>query len=389
VRYLGKAAWDEIILLSLYLFEKSTGPSFIDAFCEQVFEKLSLDHDPDGWFLMGRAARDNISFAREDIIRITGEIVKIWLKEIEKDTAVSILKEITRFSKDGKNVLKDVIYEIIANNTAERAFEALYLYKQLYEINESILDIISNNKDYLNFLAYLPVYRDNEMLAGYIEKNLEEKQWVIYHNSAADKTNDIFKKLLTGKLNPFELKGFTISTWSKIFIAFQNRNRFLEINKSQLEKGNIKFLDRFFDYLFGYLFYEKFELSFNFFGSVVHSLSGKGIVEGAGNMNSFSVANPFMIPFTFNFVLTAALCHYFIIMFADLNRKFHKKKGLKEEEIIVAAVEYNKKNLFDFYFITFSWDFYSKAFNERYQQLKDGEEKSSTLAAFVVNAARM
>jgi hypothetical protein len=35
--YLGKAAWEEIILLSLYLFTKSTGPSFIDAFSEAVF----------------------------------------------------------------------------------------------------------------------------------------------------------------------------------------------------------------------------------------------------------------------------------------------------------------------------------------------------------------
>ena len=46
VRYLPKAAWEEIILLSLYLFEKSTGPSFIDAFCEEVFKKLRTGHDP-------------------------------------------------------------------------------------------------------------------------------------------------------------------------------------------------------------------------------------------------------------------------------------------------------------------------------------------------------
>jgi hypothetical protein len=76
-------------------------------------------------------------------------------------------------------------------------------------------------------------------------------------------------------------------------------------------------------------------------------------------------------------------------MYSEFNRKFHEGKGLEEIEVKEAADAYIEKNPFDFYFITFSWDFYSKAFNERYQQLAEGEAKAMALAAFVVNAARV
>jgi hypothetical protein len=128
-----------------------------------------------------------------------------------------------------------VIKETIKKSPAEKAFESLYLFEQFYKIDPGLLEIISKNKDYYNLLAYLPFFRDNKIFDGYIDKNLEESQWVIYYNSAADKTNENLQRLLNGKLNPDEFKGYTLSAWMKIFHAFLDRNGFLEINRSQWE----------------------------------------------------------------------------------------------------------------------------------------------------------
>lgn len=637
--YMNKPAWEEPILLSLYLFAGSTGPSFIDAFSEAVIEKLTDEPAVIGWFLLGRAVRDNIKFALDDIKKISGEILKIYLDSSQEDIAFTVLKEIVQFSKEGKNILKNVINETIRNNPAEKAFEFLHLYKQLYEVDSILLEVIYNTEDCLNLLAYLPVYRDNEIFTGFIDEKLKESQWVLYYNSAADKTNKNLEQLITGKLKLIELKGYTISCWTKIFLAYQERGRFLEINQSQLEltiridnilydfggyayinypltlfhhfmedignvnvskisnqrflfedrkkyvlldakfladwlckillntlwdfeenipldrqilglsreqmtekfsdlsrnlsryfnrdftryfsrylsrdfsqdfsryfsryfsrhfsrylsrefsryfnrdfsidlnrelsrhlsrafsqefcgyfsrylsrdfsllsknlsrylsryfyrdfnrdlrdfisilylkryneelelynlsgkneekidnlfmdvlgKGDIVSIDKFFGFMFIDLMLEKFQLSFDFFGSAVQSFSGKKKAGVTQNKNILSVINPLVIPFIFNFVLSATLIHYFLNILSDLNRKFHNKKHPNEQMIIRAIDNYIDKNPFEFYFITFSWDFYSKAFNERYQKLKDGDEKDLALAAFVVNAARV
>ncbi|UCH92496.1 MAG: NACHT domain-containing protein [Candidatus Aminicenantes bacterium] len=618
LRYIKKAAWEEPILLSLYLFTKSTGPSFIDAFTEAVFENLSRHDDPNGWFLMARAVRDNINFAHEDIKRINREIVKIWLTGSEKTIAFSILKEIVKFSKKGKNILKEIIKENIKNNPAEKAFESLYLYKEFYEIDSAIPGIISENKDYLDLLPYLPVYQDDPILKDYIEENLEEPQWNIYYNGAADKTTENLDKLLTAQLNPFEIKGQMISSWSRVFAAFQQRNRFLKINKSgpdpgikfnnircnfdyanvnypltlflhfiekieyispktitnqwfiledkgnqapinnkflsgwinkilsnalalverynssnksishankegikhikksiddfsvefsrnfirefgrdfsrdfiryfnldfiryfsrefslefsrnfslyfnrefsrdfsqdfsrcfsqvfnlgfsrefstdsskdigslvydsyykkydekgilnwdelheknfqvtndiytdEFKNNNMTFIDKFFNdlCLYIHLTFHQFTTKSKTIASIVHSFSGQEPGKVRQRQPSISIASTLMLPFEPGFILTGVLGCYAINLLADMSLRFHEKEELENGKVLYVVDRYCKKNPIEFYFINFAWDFYSKAFNERYPKFKEVEEKNLALAAFVVNAARV
>ena len=109
--YMENLTWQEPILISLYLLEKFSGASFIDTFTEAAFKKLDKEKNPRGWFLLGLAIRDNTDFAPEDIKRILRELINIWIKGIEKKTAVSILQEINIFSKGGKNILNEVMKE--------------------------------------------------------------------------------------------------------------------------------------------------------------------------------------------------------------------------------------------------------------------------------------
>ncbi len=634
--YIGNPAWEEPILLSLYLFTKSTGPSFIDAFSERVFKKLSDNPDINGWFLLGRAVRDNIRFASDDIKQITRQILEIYSDGQQEGIALSILKEIARFSKEGRSILMDVIKESIEIDPARIALKSLYLYSQFNEINLQLMGIISNNKDRSNLSAYSPVYKDNKdndiLFSGNIDQKMKESQWVLYYNSAADKTNESFEWIMSGEINPFKLRGYIISNWVKLFSTFQTRREFLKNNRFQVElmarfrnlccdfggyavvnyplrlfndfmenienlkvsnvpglrltceyreidreinaklmegwflrillktwrtfekytasdipitnqekkqitdsvivyskelswyfsgklnfefnrklsfelskelrrnfsqyfgrelkfelreelgfdlsqelsrdfirdlshkfsrdfsrylskylsrefsrvfirdlsrdlsrevsrdlkhliseqylkkyneklnwgkltgrnvemiypllidefeKENIKLIDGFFEYIYVSILLHKFELLYNFSGITVQSFANERVPTPTEYHYSLLLANPLMIPFTFNLILLAALNHYIFNMFADLNRKFHKKEILGEEIIREVIDDYTDKNPFGFYFIAFSWDFYSKAFNEQSKNLKDREEKGLALAAFVVNAARL
>jgi energy-coupling factor transporter ATP-binding protein EcfA2 len=221
--YLEDPAWEEPILLALYLFDRSTGPSFIEAFSTAVFEKLTRAYTINGWFLLGRAVRDNLKFACEDMKRIIREILNLWLERRQEDMALAILKEIDRFSKEGENILKGVIIEAVKNKPVEKAFEFILRYKQLYEIDIPLLEALAGNKGYSTLGAYLPVYRENEIISEFIAKNLEESQWVTYYNSAVDKTNENLEKLVTRPLNLKESKGYIISHWAKLFQSYQYR----------------------------------------------------------------------------------------------------------------------------------------------------------------------
>lgn len=619
--YMEDTAWEEPILLALYLFDRSTGPSFIDAFSAAVFKKLSGTSANNGWFLLGRAVRDNLKFAHEDIKRITGKILGLWLEYRHEQIAFPILKEIVEFSKEGENILKEVISEAVKNEPAERAFDSIFLYEKLYKIDPPLVEALAGNKEYSTLLAYLPVYRYKEWVHGYIYENLEERQWVTYYNSAADKTSEYLQKLPAWPLLLKELKGYIISHWAKLFLAYQERREFLEINrehleglkgikniccdfggyaqvsyrlrlfyplaedtesvhvskithqrflsenkwtyplnekffnswlckilenifwtfeknisrdemlpgpyrdllitkisnlsmdsikiidwqisedfgshlnnnvirdfsrnlsrtfiqdfirdfsqnffkefkedfiiqfirelsldfiwdftwgisqlkrnlswdfgyfsndfsdfisnlydkkyhekldwerlsemndrmiyelvKEELEKGEIVFIEKFFNYLGNYLFRYKFELSFHTFGTVTQSLSGKGLVGVTHRENFTFMTNPLVLPFTFYFLLTAVLSHYLLNIYADLTRQFHGKEEPNREEIQTVFDDLCKRNPVDFYFLAFSWDFYAQAFNEQYRKQAASETRELSLAAFVVSAARV
>lgn len=228
LQFFGDPICFEPILLALQIFARSTGLPFIDAFIDKAFTKLSNESNPNGWFLLGRAVRDNINFARDDIKRIIREIVDIWMKDHEGSNAFPILKDIVHFSDQGKRILKQVIKENIKINAAANAFKALCFYKKFYRIDSSLTEIIPGNKDISNLLPYLPVYRKSNILNRYILENLGLHHWVIYFNSAADKTLENIQGLPQSNCSPLELKAYLLSSWHRIINTFQHRRRFLD-----------------------------------------------------------------------------------------------------------------------------------------------------------------
>jgi hypothetical protein len=138
-----------------------------------------------------------------------------------------------------------------------------------------------------------------------------------------------------------------------------------------------------------YLFYSEFSVSSGPVRFSSQSFTGEKNAVVSTSFPPVSMKTPLVIPFTFNFVLTASLTHYVINLMAELNTISQNRRKIKQSLISKTINDFTRKNPFWLYLINFSWDFYSKDFNENYQNLKDGEEKSLALAAFVVNAAKV
>ena len=250
LNYMKIPAWEEIILLSLYIFSKSPGGnSFIDHFTQEAFKILSEEPIPECWYLLGRAVRDNISFTFDDTRRIIKELVELWVNNPLQEFPIIVLSEILEFSLDGKQFLKEILAENIEKEIAQKAFRSLYLYIRWFPLDKKIIEAIRNNFDILNLLPYLPVYNSEKLFSQFIDENMEESHWNVYYNSIKDLPGRNLDHIINYHINGHELIGYIINSWSKIFADLQERNHFLEINQTaakdgqQIEKINLDFGD--------------------------------------------------------------------------------------------------------------------------------------------------
>lgn len=245
--YIKMPTWEEIILLALYIFSKSPGGNvFIDQFCIDAFNMLEKDPIPECWYLLGRAVRDNISFALEDMKKIVAELVKLWIGGENKDISRLVLKEIKDFSDEGKKFLKDILDENVKRGNAQEAYASLLLLEENFKVNAQTFEAILKNQDHSNLFPYLPAFKDTEFLHKFIDNHLDINHWNLYYNSSNDATGKNLDDIINYRIKEQEITGYILSSWSKIIAAIKERKHFLKINQvnekePQITKINFDF----------------------------------------------------------------------------------------------------------------------------------------------------
>ena len=242
VKKLDDPAWEEFILFALLHFSQNKLPGFFDLFDRLVFQYLRAGEIPYAWITLGRSVRDNVKLDDKTVNRIIEELLKYWLKKINhihpavetENVFYIVLKEIAGFSPRGKQFLKKILGNIIINNPTPEAFAALSFLKQFYAVDQSTLHAVDNHQHKEYLLPYLPIYREESLLSTYIDENLKEKHWVTYYNSTRQQVLENLDRMAGKQTKAPELRGYIISSWSKILEAFNRRRRFLKKNKPLL-----------------------------------------------------------------------------------------------------------------------------------------------------------
>lgn len=151
------------------------------------------------------------------------------------------------------------------------------------------------------------------------------------------------------------------------------------------KQEHLSFIDHFYLYLYDYLFMHIFELNFESKGSISRILSPDNMVSFA---NIFMlIKNPFMLPYTFNFIFSSAMNHYIVKLLADLNTRFYKSLEASKEVVLDAVNDYSYNHPFVSYFIHYSWEFFCLRLKEQCKGYY--EANSLALAAFIIDAAKV
>lgn len=198
--------------------------------------------------MLGKAVRDNISFALVDMKRIINELVKLWVHEPTKTVPMITIKEIIEFSPDGKIFLKEILTDNISSGETTQTIASLYLLNLHFFIDADIVAAIENNSDKAHFFPYLPAFRMIEPITQYMNQNLDIIYWNQYYNSTRDHIGRNLDQIINYRSSTNELTGYILSSWSTLFASLQERKNFLKQN--EIKENDRQITSIYFD--FGY-----------------------------------------------------------------------------------------------------------------------------------------
>jgi len=214
IEHIEHPAWQEVILLALYL----SNTSFLDLFFCEVKRKEDFKNRQEVWQLLGRAVRDNLNFANEDIKIIITKLLDFWLDLKKRTDAAAVLKEIRRFSNQKIIALnKDVFYDEIKNRNADSAFSLINFYIELFEkTDKELFDSITKNQDLSKLFSYLPFFKNEPDIINFTRKNASLENLIIFFDSMSGNTENIIFNILQKPLSANEIQGFYFSSLKSI-----------------------------------------------------------------------------------------------------------------------------------------------------------------------------
>jgi hypothetical protein len=239
-----------------------------------------------------------------------------------------------------------------------RAFSRYFRYDLTRDLRRDLLN---------SFLGFV-----NQDPGSYFRQDFREYLNDTQSQELKKEISTIYSKILKKRLNWDNLSADQFELVYKVFL-------------NEFDQVNLSLVDHFYIYLYEYLFNHKFDISFESEDSSGRYLSKDNIIIVP--KTHLPINNPFMIPFTFNFILAGALSHYFIKLLANLNGRFYKKPGPSKDVILEAVEDYCFNYPFVSYFIHYSWDYFCEKFKAQYQY--ENEHNSLRLACFIMQAAKL
>jgi hypothetical protein len=134
--HLGQPAWEEVLLLRLYVIlhlPGGGGENLFDAVVSGLLRQLERQDAPAGWLTLARAVRDNLDFSARDRKAILQRIIDYWLATPPRFEGqwFNVLEEVCLFSPQGKNELGVVLDEGWRSPELPRSVACLHLVERL------------------------------------------------------------------------------------------------------------------------------------------------------------------------------------------------------------------------------------------------------------------
>lgn len=113
IQHLGSPAWEEVLLLRLYIVLRAPGGGGEEAFdriVRALLDHLGRIHFEPGWKTLARGVRDDLSFTPKDREAVLRKAVELWAREGRFEGEwFEVLEEIGSFAPQGSLALRDVL----------------------------------------------------------------------------------------------------------------------------------------------------------------------------------------------------------------------------------------------------------------------------------------
>jgi formylglycine-generating enzyme required for sulfatase activity len=134
--HLGQPAWEEVLLLRLYVMLRlpgGGGDTLFDAVVSSLLGKLERHPDRAGWLSLARAVRDNLEFGAVDRKAILERILGFWMESPPRFDSewFTVLEEVCLFSPEGKSELQGLLEDRWRQPKLADAAASLHLLDRL------------------------------------------------------------------------------------------------------------------------------------------------------------------------------------------------------------------------------------------------------------------
>ena len=151
LRHLGKPAWEEVLLLRLYVIQYMPGGGGTEPFDAVVSALLARLHEEDmpaGWLTLARALRDNLAFRTPDTATIVARLLDLWTdKPTPESTWSSALEELCLLSSPAREAIRSRLGDACRHAPPERIVAWLHLQTRLFQTLEDEAALLASRPD--------------------------------------------------------------------------------------------------------------------------------------------------------------------------------------------------------------------------------------------------
>ncbi|MBI3268844.1 MAG: metallophosphoesterase [Planctomycetes bacterium] len=186
LRHLGDPAWEEVLLLRLYIVLCTQGgggePAF-DRIVRKLLDRLEQGGPPAGWATLGRALRDNLSFRPEDRDRVLAEVLRRWLEKPGPNGEwFAVLEEIALFAdpERARQPLRELLGRMVSEGSIGEAAACLYLADRLFGFPSDAPARLAarSDSDFASMVPDLLPLMEREGMPGLLARRTRSVDWL-------------------------------------------------------------------------------------------------------------------------------------------------------------------------------------------------------------------
>ncbi|TKD12187.1 metallophosphoesterase [Polyangium fumosum] len=225
VAHLGDPAWEEVLLLRLYIVLRGGGggESEFDRIVASMLRALERKKLPEGWLTLVRAVRDDLEFTERDRKTILQQALSYWLERRDfGDTWYLALQDVRLFSPQACGMLRALIVEMQQSPqvATEQAIACLHLESRLFGFPAEAAARMRRRADVSWLLADLVPFMGDPGIDALLAETATLKDWARGLGRLAPTSDSAFVEwfLKGNSIPPTAFDAATAILWNTIVI---------------------------------------------------------------------------------------------------------------------------------------------------------------------------